>query len=304
MSAAKQKINSDLPTQQQATEAFILATAQTQHNVRILLNNIASNPPQALVIEGGTLDERFSIALWYTARLNCIYGTPCLTCPTCLQIGAKLFHDLFLLHGAEGSIKIDDIRKLRTVFGEPAHSNGKKVVILAEAQHLRTEAANALLKSLEEPHPQTCCLLLVPQREQLLPTLVSRAWTITLPWTSVMTSSSSSLELIEEWEEKLTTFLITGKNWFNFTTNKNVIEASLVQHIISLIRKTIVLSLRKQRKNQLVECLSILSPEDFLNLQDILSQSESALHIMVNPILVLNRLVTHIYLSYHNALQL
>lgn len=301
MLSIQKETYSDLPTQEEATKAFILATSSTQQYVRTILNNIIKNPPQALIIEGGTSDERFAIALWYTARLNCTHGTPCLTCSTCLQIGANIFHDLFLLNGSDGSIKIDDIRKLRAVFGEPSHGNGKKVILLAEAQHIRTEAANALLKSLEEPHPQICCLLLVPQREQLLPTLVSRSWTITIPGTSLTTSTLSNITT--EWEEKLAIFLTTGRTWFNSTGNKNMIEASLVQHIISLVRKALVLTLTKQKKNQLVECLSLLTPLDFLHLQDILSQSESSLAIMVNPTLVLNRLVAHLYLSYHNAIQ-
>ncbi|MFQ6994408.1 hypothetical protein [Bilophila wadsworthia] len=161
-----------LPTREEAEAAFALALDARQERVRAALNKLASDPPQVLILEGGSVAERFSVALWHAARLNCPEGRPpCLHCPACLQIGANLFHDLYVLDGREGSIKIETVRELRTILGEAPRGDGKRVVILAEAQSLGVEAANALLKSLEEPRPGVCFLLLAPQRERLLPTL-------------------------------------------------------------------------------------------------------------------------------------
>lgn len=172
-----------LPTREEAEAAFALALDARQERVRAALNKLASDPPQVLILEGGSVAERFSVALWHAARLNCPEGRPpCLHCPACLQIGANLFHDLYVLDGREGSIKIETVRELRTILGEAPRGDGKRVVILAEAQSLGVEAANALLKSLEEPRPGVCFLLLAPQRERLLPTLVSRGWVVTLAW--------------------------------------------------------------------------------------------------------------------------
>ncbi|MFQ8736457.1 MAG: DNA polymerase III subunit delta [Bilophila wadsworthia] len=167
-----------------------------------------SDPPQVLILEGGSVAERFSVALWHAARLNCPEGRPpCLHCPACLQIGANLFHDLYVLDGREGSIKIETVRELRTILGEAPRGDGKRVVILAEAQSLGVEAANALLKSLEEPRPGVCFLLLAPQRGASLPTLVSRGWVVR--WRGGA-GTPSTPELFQ-WEEALAEFGPPGR---------------------------------------------------------------------------------------------
>ena len=95
-----------LPTREEAEAAFALALDARQERVRAALNKLASDPPQVLILEGGSMAERFSVALWHAARLNCPEGRPpCLHCPACLQIGANLFHDLYVLDGREGSIR-------------------------------------------------------------------------------------------------------------------------------------------------------------------------------------------------------
>lgn len=198
-----------LPTREEAEAAFALALDARQERVRAALNKLASDPPQVLILEGGSVAERFSVALWHAARLNCPEGRPpCLHCPACLQIGANLFHDLYVLDGREGSIKIETVRELRTILGEAPRGDGKRVVILAEAQSLGVEAANALLKSLEEPRPGVCFLLLAPQRERLLPTLVSRGWVVTLAWPEAGTPSTPELF---QWEEALAEFMPPGR---------------------------------------------------------------------------------------------
>ncbi len=59
----------------------------------------------------------------------------------------------------------------------PAASK-KKIAIIDEADDLTTEAQNALLKTLEEPHPDTVLILIVEQENVLLPTILSRAQVI------------------------------------------------------------------------------------------------------------------------------
>lgn len=288
-----------LPTQEDAVTSYKLALSSKQQSTRNLLETIVLHPPQVLIFEGSSMNERLSMALWWSALLNCQKKTPCLTCPTCLQIGAHLFYDLFLLKGNEDGIKIDDIRKVRSTIAEPPHGNGKKVVLFVEAQYMRIEASNALLKSFEEPHPEVCFILLVPQREQLLSTIISRAWTITLPWNA---SNTLSTEIDgTQWEEKIATFISTGKDWFNQTSDKHLIDPTLVRQLIVSIRKALINALTKQNKNVLSDCLAILPEAGILHIQDLLIQTEEALSLMVNPSLVLHRLVTQMFLAYQKA---
>ncbi len=211
-----------LPTREEAEAAFALAIDARQNRVRAALDKLAADPPQVLILEGGSVEERFSVALWHAARLNCPEAQPpCLHCPSCLQIGASLFQDLYILDGREGSIKIETVRELRTILGEAPRGDGKRVVILAEAQSLGVEAANALLKSLEEPRPGVCFLLLAPQRERLLPTLVSRGWVVTLAWPEADAPSTPELR---QWEDALADFIGSGQGWFDRTSGKGAAD--------------------------------------------------------------------------------
>ena len=71
-------------------------------------------------------------------------------------------------------IKIDQIRALADFMNISTHRQGMRVVLLYPAEALNSAASNALLKTLEEPPPQTMFLLVSNQPERLLPTILSR----------------------------------------------------------------------------------------------------------------------------------
>ena len=71
-------------------------------------------------------------------------------------------------------IKISSVRQIRRDVAMSTTEPGKRVVIISEAHLMREEAANAFLKTLEEPSAQTLLILTTSHREQLLPTIVSR----------------------------------------------------------------------------------------------------------------------------------
>ncbi len=72
------------------------------------------------------------------------------------------------------SISVDDVRRLKSFLALSAADGGRRVVIVDSADELNANAANALLKSLEEPPPQTVFLLVSSAPGRLLPTIRSR----------------------------------------------------------------------------------------------------------------------------------
>ncbi len=288
-----------LPTREEAEAAFALAIDARQNRVRAALDKLAADPPQVLILEGGSVEERFSVALWHTARLNCPEAQPpCLHCPSCLQIGASLFQDLYILDGREGSIKIETVRELRTILGEAPRGDGKRVVILAEAQSLGVEAANALLKSLEEPRPGVCFLLLAPQRERLLPTLVSRGWVVTLAWPEADAPSTPELR---QWEDALADFIGSGQGWFDRTSGKGAVDAALARRIVLSVQKAQAAVLARRNGGSLGERLAVLPDAGHLHVNDLLAQCQESLDYTVSPPLVLNWLATRLHLAYRHA---
>ena len=71
-------------------------------------------------------------------------------------------------------ISVDEVRRLRSFLGLTAGEGGWRVVIVDSADELNVNAANALLKSLEEPPPRALFLLVTSQPSGLLPTIRSR----------------------------------------------------------------------------------------------------------------------------------
>ncbi|MCC0077741.1 MAG: DNA polymerase III subunit delta' [Rhodobacter sp.] len=71
-------------------------------------------------------------------------------------------------------ITVDEVRKLREFFGMSAAEGGRRVVIVDSADEMNPNAANALLKLLEEPPAGAMLLLVAHQPARLLPTIRSR----------------------------------------------------------------------------------------------------------------------------------
>ncbi|MBI5022252.1 MAG: DNA polymerase III subunit delta' [Ignavibacteriales bacterium] len=72
------------------------------------------------------------------------------------------------------AIKINSVREIRREAALTMFGKGKKVFIIIDAEKMNDPAANALLKTLEEPHPDTMLILLSNVQDALLPTIVSR----------------------------------------------------------------------------------------------------------------------------------
>lgn len=81
-------------------------------------------------------------------------------------------------------IRIEQIRALADFMNISTHRSGKRVVLLYPAEALNTISANALLKTLEEPPPDTVFLMVSNSLDRLLPTILSRCRKFALPMPS------------------------------------------------------------------------------------------------------------------------
>lgn len=77
-------------------------------------------------------------------------------------------------------ISVEDVRALVPFFGLSAAHGGRRVVVVDAADEMNTQAANALLKMLEEPPSRAVLLLVTHQPSRLLPTIRSRCRTLRL----------------------------------------------------------------------------------------------------------------------------
>lgn len=98
----------------------------------------------------------------------------CGACRPCRQIISGNHPDVILIQPMGNYLRIDQIRKLLGDLAMKPFSAGHRVVIIADSQAMNTEAANALLKVLEEPPADTTLILTARQKSDLLATIVSR----------------------------------------------------------------------------------------------------------------------------------
>ena len=100
----------------------------------------------------------------------------CGACKSCHLLAAGSHPDLYALQPEEKdkAIKVDQVRDLVGFVVQTAHLGGRKVVVIEPAEGMNPNAANALLKSLEEPAGNTVMLLISHQPSRLLPTIKSR----------------------------------------------------------------------------------------------------------------------------------
>ena len=108
--------------------------------------------------------------------LNCVLGPtprPDNTCPSCLAISAGASLDVIEIDAASNR-GIDEIRDLREKVRLVPVAGRYKVYIIDEAHMLTTEAANALLKTLEEPPPHAVLVLVTTEPHRLPTTITSR----------------------------------------------------------------------------------------------------------------------------------
>jgi len=272
-----------------------------QDLARERLDRFAQNPPQVLVLEGGTAQEREAAALYYAAACNCAGGPgACGVCEHCAQVRDKVHMDLIFLDGAEQSIKVEDVREVRQKVGEPPRGPGYRVVVLTEAQGLTPQAANALLKSMEEPRPGNCFVLLAPQRERLLPTLVSRSWVITMAWPEPGQATCPALEgevCGSEWLEALETFWRTGRGLFGLSSAKTKLTRNVAQQIVLALSKELTDILSGRSSSGLGRFLSErLGLPGLRRLDLLLEATQEALIGQVNPTLALEWLATRVAL--------
>jgi DNA polymerase-3 subunit delta' len=125
------------------------------------------------------------LADWVARLLLCRRPVPqpCGECEACRRAAAGQHPDLISVRPAEDSqqLKIEQVRELAQELALTAHQGGYKVGVLSPADALNRFAANALLKTLEEPPPRTVLILVACEPSRLPATILSRCQRVRLP---------------------------------------------------------------------------------------------------------------------------
>lgn len=151
--------------------------------------------PHAWLIDGPRGIGKRALALEFARALLCESPAPgaraCGACPGCAWVAAGQHPDLRLVEPIEvddegnatpvDAIRIDAIRRLGEWSQITSHRQGAKVAVVVPAERMNAAAANALLKTLEEPPLGTYLLLVAHQSGRLPATVVSRCRRLPVP---------------------------------------------------------------------------------------------------------------------------
>ena len=128
----------------------------------------------AYLFEGPDGIGKKLMALAFVRALLCQNGTGCGDCPACRKVDHNNHPDIHLLNAEDATLKIDQIRALQQELSLRPLEGIYKICLIDGAEHFSSGAANALLKTLEEPQPNTLIILLTSHPERLLLTILSR----------------------------------------------------------------------------------------------------------------------------------
>ncbi len=145
--------------------------------VALLKRAIENNRvPHAYLFLGEEGVGRKLTALTLAKALNCSNETAdsCDLCGSCRRITSGNHPDVTILEPDGNFIKIDQIRKLQRSLQYKPYEGGKKVCLIPHAEKMNEAAANAFLKTLEEPTPDTILILISTSPHLLLATVNSR----------------------------------------------------------------------------------------------------------------------------------
>lgn len=167
--------------------------------VRLLARSIANESvSHAYLFAGPAHIGKTTLALEFAAALNCIGPeAPCGECLACRKITAGTHPDVRQISGEDTAIGIDQVREIQHETVLSPFEGRWRVHILSDFQEATPEAANCLLKTLEEPPKHEVLILTAPEADLLLPTVVSRCQVLVLRLLPISTLEEA---LQTQWE--------------------------------------------------------------------------------------------------------
>lgn len=148
-----------------------------RHPLQLLQSMLRTGQmPHAFIFYGIAGIGKYTAALAFAKALNCreLKDDFCGRCRSCDKIERQTHPDVVLVEPEKNVIKIEQIRDLQQQIAYRPVEGAWKTVIIDQAERLNTQAANCLLKTLEEPPDSTMLVLVSRSIAGMLPTVLSR----------------------------------------------------------------------------------------------------------------------------------
>lgn len=137
--------------------------------------------PHAYIFKGPDGVGKRLFARGLAAAINCRGDQPgraCGSCRSCRKLLSDNHPDFMVVNPDQGAIKIGQVREMCRALAYPPYESAMRVVLLEDIHTMRQEAANSLLKTLEEPPASNLLVLTAESSQEILTTISSRCQAI------------------------------------------------------------------------------------------------------------------------------
>ncbi|MDM5296634.1 DNA polymerase III subunit delta' [Bacillus pumilus] len=145
--------------------------------MRLIFNSIDKDRlAHAYLFEGRKGTGKLDAAMLLAKSFFCLEAgvIPCESCQNCKRIQSGNHPDLHLVQPDGQSIKKAQVQALQEEFTKTGVESHRKLYIILHADKMTVNAANSLLKFLEEPNRETMAILITEQSHKMLDTIISR----------------------------------------------------------------------------------------------------------------------------------
>ena len=154
---------------------FLIDDSKNQSNIKLLSAMVETDSiSHAYLFSGNSNDQLYKLALSFAASINCTEGG-CGNCEVCRGSIKGVNSNIMVVESEGNILRIEEITALQRFMSLSAYGPGKKICIIREAELMNSEAANRLLKTLEDPpDDKSVFILLSEDISVMLPTVLSR----------------------------------------------------------------------------------------------------------------------------------
>ena len=270
------------------------------------------------ILEQGQLNHAYlfsgnfgslEMALFLSKSLFCSEKTgifPCEKCRNCKLIEQEEFPDVTMIKPQNQVIKTERIRELVSQFSQSGIENQRQVFIIEQAEKMHVNAANSLLKVIEEPQSEIYIFFLTDDEEQMLPTIRSRTQIFQFKkHVSTLMSQLEEAGLVKNKAKLLAQFsqsqaeadkLVHQAGFWTLVDESERFFSWLLAHkkesYLQVVKLT-SLADDKEKQDQVLRILEVVAGQEVLNV--------SARNILKN--LVQTRKMWRANVSFQNALE-
>ena len=270
------------------------------------------------ILEQGQLNHAYlfsgnfgslEMALFLSKSLFCSEKTdilPCEKCRNCKLIEQEEFPDVTMIKPQNQVIKTERIRELVSQFSQSGIENQHQVFIIEQAEKMHVNAANSLLKVIEEPQSEIYIFFLTNDEEQMLPTIRSRTQVFQFKkQVSTLMSRLEEAGLVKNKAKLLAQFsqsqaeadkLVHQAGFWTLVDESERLFSWLLAHkkeSYLQVAKLTSLADDKEKQDQVLRILEVLAGQEILNV--------SARNVLQN--LIQARKMWRANVSFQNALE-